>query len=80
MDFFWEFILFLLALLRMILEFMKFDFTSLPLTKKISRIGFDQRIRDFHRMGFFLGLGYIFLTSLQWILKIAQYFNNRSIH
>lgn len=68
---FWEIILFILALLRVGLEFVKFDVSSLPMAKKISQIGFDQRIRDFHRMGFYFGLGYVFFSSLHWILKIV---------
>lgn len=71
MDSFWEIILFILALLRVGLEFIKFDLTALPIAKKISQIGFDQRIRDFHRMGFYFGLGYVFFSTLQWILKIV---------
>jgi hypothetical protein len=70
MDPFWEIILFILATIRVILEFSKIDLTSLPLAKKISQNGYDQRIREFHRLGFFMGLGYIILTLLQWFLKI----------
>jgi len=71
MDPFWEIILFILALLRVILGFLKFDLTTLPLAKKFSQSGFDQHIRDFHRMGFYLAFGYIFFSGLQWILKIV---------
>jgi hypothetical protein len=67
---FWEIILFLLALFRVVLEFTKIDLFSLPLTKKMSQIGYDQKIRDFHRMGFYFGLGYVVFTSLEWLLKI----------
>ncbi len=70
MDSFWEIVLFTLALFRVVLEFLKFDLSALPLAKKFSQSGFDRQIRDFHRMGFYLGLGYVSLTLLQIFLKI----------
>ncbi len=68
---FWEFILFILALLRVIIEFTKFDLCQFPLAKRMCQLGYEKRIRDFHRMGFFLGLGYVMLTILEWVIKIV---------
>jgi hypothetical protein len=67
----WEIILFILAVLRVGMEFTKFDLNSLPIAKKLSQSGMDRQIKDFHKMGFYLGVGYVFFTSLQWILKIV---------
>ena len=68
---FWEIILFILAVFRVGMEFIKFDLNSLPIAKKLSQSGMDRQIKEFHKMGFYLGLGYVFFTSLQWVLKIV---------
>jgi hypothetical protein len=70
MDPFWEFVLYILALARIAMEFIKFDPNSLPLSEKLAQNLPVGRIKKFHRMGFYLGVGYVFFTTLHWALKI----------
>lgn len=55
-------LLLVLALGRVYLEIIKFDFASLPLTKGMFR-GDSEQARRFHRHGLFLSLGYIVLSA-----------------
>jgi hypothetical protein len=50
------------AMLRVYLEIVKFDFSSLPLTKGMFR-GDNDQARKFHRQGLYLSLGYIVLSA-----------------
>lgn len=54
--------LLLVALFRVYLEIIQFDFSALPLTKGMFRNDAD-RARSFHRQGFYLCLGYILLSA-----------------
>ena len=54
--------LLLAALFRVYLEIIKFDFSSLPLTKGMFR-GNAEEAHKFHRNGLFLSLGYIVLSA-----------------
>lgn len=54
--------LLIMALFRVYLEIIKFDFAALPLTKGMFQ-GDDDRARKFHRNGLFLSLGYIVLSA-----------------
>lgn len=49
------------AMFRVYLEIIKFDFSVLPLTKGMFREA--QQARNFHRNGFYLSLGYILLSA-----------------
>lgn len=55
-------ILLVLALGRVYLEIIKFDFAALPLTKGMFK-GNEEEARRFHRHGLFLSLGYIALSA-----------------
>jgi hypothetical protein len=50
------------ALLRVYLEIIKFDFSSLPMTKAMFK-GNSADALKFHRSGLFLSLGYIVLSA-----------------
>lgn len=54
--------LLVMALGRVYLEIIKFDFTALPLTKGMFR-GNEEEARRFHRYGLILSLGYIVLSA-----------------
>ncbi len=54
--------LLLLAVGRVYLEIIKFDFSKLPLTQGIFKDDVE-RSKDFHRFGFYLSLGYILLSA-----------------
>lgn len=49
------------AMLRVYLEIINFDFSALPLTKGMFRE--QEQARAFHRQGFYLSLGYILLSA-----------------
>lgn len=53
--------LLLMALLRVYLEMIKFDFTELPVTKGMFRT--KEEAFRFHRHGLYLSLGYIVLSA-----------------
>lgn len=50
------------ATLRVYLEIIKFDFSTLPITNGIFR-GDKESANKFHRNGLYLSLGYIVLSS-----------------
>ena len=50
------------AMVRVYLEIIQFDFSTLPLTKGMFR-GDQDSARKFHRNGFMLSLGYIILSA-----------------
>lgn len=54
--------LLIMALFRVYLEIIKFDFAALPLTKGMFQ-GDEMRARKFHQHGLFLSLGYIVLSA-----------------
>lgn len=54
--------LLLVAVMRVYLEIIKFDFSALPLTKGMFR-GDTEQAKKFHRHGLFLSLGYIVLSA-----------------
>lgn len=54
--------LLIMALFRVYLEIIKFDFAALPLTKGMFQ-GDELRAQKFHRHGLFLSLGYIVLSA-----------------
>ena len=51
------------ALLRIALELVGFDPAALPLTKHLERLHPSFDARRFHRIGLYLGIGYV-LSSL----------------
>ena len=51
----------LIAVLRIYLEIIKFDFTSLPITKGMFKSAEDAK--KFHRTGLYMCLGYIVLSA-----------------
>jgi len=53
--------LLILAVLRVYLEIIKFDFTQLPMTKGFFNNSDDAR--KFHRNGLYMSLGYIVLSA-----------------
>lgn len=52
-------ILLSLALLRIYLEFVKFDFKTLPLTQKLN----NQQGQRVHKFGFYCSIGYFILFA-----------------
>lgn len=48
-----------LAVFRVYLEIINFDFTSLPLTNRIVK----QNAKSFHRFGLYISIGYIILFA-----------------
>ena len=54
--------LLIMAVMRVYLEIIKFDFAALPLTKGMFK-GNAEEARKFHRTGLFLSLGYIVLSA-----------------
>lgn len=51
----------LIAVLRVYLEIIKFDFTELPVTKGVFKT--KEEAFKFHRNGLYLSLGYIILSA-----------------
>jgi len=54
--------LLILALLRVYLEIIKFDFTALPMTRGLFR-GNIEEAQKFHKSGLYLSLGYIVFSA-----------------
>jgi hypothetical protein len=54
--------LLIMAVMRVYLEIIKFDFASLPLTKGLFK-GNSEEANKFHRNGLYLSLGYIVLSA-----------------
>lgn len=52
-------ILLSLAVLRVYLEVIRFDFSQLPMTRGLAKINGTYRLEKFHRMGFYFSAGYI---------------------
>lgn len=56
--------LLILALFRVYLEVINFQFEKLPLTRKLIQIhGDDISMLKFHRYGLYFSIGYILLTA-----------------
>jgi len=55
-------VLLIMAVLRVYLEIIKFDFTTLPLTQGLFRGNKNEALK-FHRNGLYLSLGYILLSA-----------------
>ena len=53
----------ILAGFRVYLEVIKFDFNSLPLSKAWARMKGEENVRQFHRLGLYLSVGYILLFA-----------------
>lgn len=52
-------ILLSLAVMRVYLEVIRFDFAKLPMTRGLAKMNGAQRLEKFHRMGFYFSAGYI---------------------
>lgn len=57
-------VLLCLAVFRIYLEVVGFNFASLPLTKKLP----SQSQKNFHRMGFYFSLGYFILFAPSYLI------------
>ena len=54
-----------LASIRIYLEIIKFKFSELPLTKKLSQKSSQNQLEKFHRSGFYFSVGYIVFFAPQ---------------
>ncbi len=61
--------LLILAVFRIYLEVIKFNFSELPMTKSIFRGRYQAYGQSFHRMGFFVSVGYFLLFAPGYILS-----------
>jgi len=53
----------ILAVFRLYLEVVGFDFSKLPLTKMMSQSAGEKQAQGFHKMGLYLSVGYILLFA-----------------
>lgn len=59
----------MLAVFRVYLEVVQFDFEKLPMTKLMVRTAHPHAARDFHRMGLYFSIGYILLFGPTFFLS-----------
>jgi hypothetical protein len=52
-----------LAVFRVYLEVIRFDFAKLPITRNLGKVNTPERLVKFHRMGFYFSVGYILLFA-----------------
>lgn len=57
-----------LAVMRVYLEVIRFDFAKLPLTKGLAKANGEERLQRFHRMGFYFSVGYILLFGPELLM------------
>ncbi len=58
----------MLAVFRIYLEVMNFNFERLPLTRLMARGAGSQSARQFHRLGFYCSVGYLLLFGPTFFL------------
>lgn len=58
----------MLAVFRIYLEVMNFNFERLPLTRLMARGAGQQSARQFHRLGFYCSVGYLLLFGPTFFL------------
>ena len=61
----------IIAVIRVYLEIVKFDFTELPVTKGMFKS--KEEAFKFHRQGLYLSLGYIVLSAPFKLLSCASF-------
>ncbi len=54
-----------LAIFRICLEIVGFNFRQLPMSKALEKRAGYQAVYNFHRTGFYLSLGFIFFSALE---------------
>lgn len=69
---FWRILLFVLALTRVLMEIFKYDFTRLPIGKKMSQLGYLDSVKSFHRIGFFFCLGHVFFETIYFVADLSN--------
>jgi len=57
-----------LALVRIYLEIVGFDFMALPITKNLAKSSGSERLKKFHRLGLIFSIGFIILFAPQLIV------------
>ncbi len=57
-----------LAVFRIYLALIDFDFTSLPLAKQVAKYQGKEKVEKFHRMGLFFSIGYVLLFAPGFLL------------
>ncbi len=62
-------ILLSLSVFRIYLEVISFDFMSLPMTKSLANRYGAQSVSNFHRFGFYMGVGYFVLHAPGFLLS-----------
>jgi hypothetical protein len=62
------FILLCLAVFRIYLEVIDFDFSSLPIGRQVAKVYGQQHVGNFHRYGFYLSVGYLILFAPTYLL------------
>ena len=50
-----------LSVFRIYLEVLRFDFMKLPLSRRLAKCYGRERIEQFHKFGFIMGVGYFLL-------------------
>ncbi len=66
-----ELILLILAVFRVYLEVIRFDFAKLPITRKLSQGAgrSKEQLEKFHRTGFYFAVGFILVTAPSYLLN-----------